>query len=255
MDKKPETMVNMLVDMDEVLVNISPKWIMRIYNNPDYDGFANKKKVDTVLDEIGDYQETLLLRDSYYIEKWLEISDPEAIQACRDVFDKDPDYYQDLNPTNFAQELRLALSSGKITVTVISHCVNTASVDSKSKWLKNFFGELPYKFYPVDLNTSKGDVVIANNISYNVFIDDMVKNIIDVATKTGNNDREFLLPRLGYNQMEINEKLVDNPILEGKGKFMVFDTAELKQVHHEYLERLKALDENSTEEPKPEEDQ
>ena len=217
--------IHVLTDMDEVLVNISPKWIMNVYNHPQLDGKFNREKVDSLLDYYDDFIEALLLRDEYYIEKWLEIEDESAKALCRNIYEQDNTFYDDLGATHLANELRFALARGAITLTVISHCVNEQSAASKKKKKKKFFDGLTVEFICVPLNEKKSDEVIARKLNYQVFIDDMVKNAEDIMTLTGAPDKNFMVPYLGYNMVDL-ASFADR-IDDSKGKVLVSAVKEL----------------------------
>jgi hypothetical protein len=102
------------------------------------------------------------------------------------------------------------MATGRTNVTIVSHCVNEKSIASKRKWISYTFPDLEIKFVPVPLGTKKSDAMKANNVIFDVFIDDMTKNIRDVAENLGSEDKEFLIPSLGYNQEEkVFEVLVE----------------------------------------------
>jgi 5'(3')-deoxyribonucleotidase len=226
---KSSKKVDIAVDMDEVLVNISPKWIMDVYNHPGMDGKFNKEKVEAMLTSFDEYIECFLLRDSYYIEKWLEITDPEAIKLCRSIYDDNEDFYDGLPPTYLTRELKVLMATGRTNVTIVSHCVNEKSITSKRKWISYTFPDLEIKFIPVPLGTKKSDAMKANNVIFDVFIDDMTKNIRDVAENLGSPEKEFLIPSLGYNQEDVLNLGLDET-LNDKGVFLLHETAELQKL-------------------------
>ena len=64
---------------------------------------------------------------------------------------------------------------------------------------------------------------------FDVFIDDMTKNIRDVAENLGSPEKEFLIPSLGYNQEDVLNLGLDET-LNDKGVFLLHETAELQKL-------------------------
>lgn len=206
-------------DMDEVLTDICPTWVEFMISNQkafskhfDLERFEGKSK-----EEI---REMVMNREVPYIDKWLKTSTevPKVIEDLFYAMYTRNDFYSYCKPTKFAFYLKDMLNRGLIKeLYVISHTME-GNKASKDKWLNDFFGSKNVKFICVPFGPgvpyiSKADVINQEKIEYDVFIDDGVKNIIDVMKNTFSVGKEFLMPKLNYNnftdeqQSEIKELL------------------------------------------------
>lgn len=188
-----------VTDMDEVLVNISPKTFQLIRKN---ENFFNKY---LNLDRVYTTQE-ILLRDTFHMEKWLarEEYKDNIPKECSDkfysLFDDDT-FYDDLIQTRVCDNLNdFANSKTCEKLIIASHCVGENQTKSKIKFLKRVFGKNPkIQFMPIDISVSKSKAIMDNNIKWNTFIDDNLDVIYDVIRNTESFGNEIIIPQLGYN--------------------------------------------------------
>jgi len=121
----------------------------------------------------------------------------------RDVFSHD--FYRDLQPTKFAQ--RTLMNSSFIDhirvnkVYILTSCVNEEIIEYKRQFIKRYFHHPKIEFVPIPYGKKKSDIVKEKNISWNIFVDDEIKNIKDFIENLNIDGKEFLIPYFGYNDM------------------------------------------------------
>ena len=191
----------LVFDMDEVLVNISPQWYRLIREN--WNLFEGKVK------DLGDLTEAQVLsRDKYYIEEWLRLGDslnPEVNELILDLYRKG-DFYAGCVPTSIGDSLQiLAQQSVVKKIYIVSHTI-PETLDSKLKFVKKYFNHDKIEFVSIPLNTTKSEFL--NTIEYTTFVDDSPEVMKDVITNTKSDFKEFLMPELGYNNLNDHPELL-----------------------------------------------
>ena len=91
------------VDCDDVLVNITDKWVRKLLDHPIISTYFKVKHHDEMR-----LSNSALTRSNYSLLEWLEITDKEHASIAYDLYFKDPTFYDDLNPTPFAESLTSA---------------------------------------------------------------------------------------------------------------------------------------------------
>jgi len=188
-----------VADMDEVIVNIVPLWV--------YTAIVNKPMLEEYFDlDINYSPEMVLQRETYLIQEWLKRKDvgevPKSIMAIfNSLYCKDKNFYAKCPPTPMAMGLRESLNHDVLEkLYIVTHCFE-GTEEWKRDWLINFFGtDDRIVFVPVPLSEKKSDAFKELEIEYDVFIDDSLKNIKDVMENTNSFDKEFMIPKLGYNK-------------------------------------------------------
>lgn len=157
-------------------------------------------------------------RKFFYMNEWLihpkytELTSEEysALQLkiwrdlCKYCFTKD--IYRRADPTPFAKRTLmnpLFIESPNVTkVYIISRNVTDEQTKSKEDFIKRYFSHPKIEYISVPQNESKGQVLLEKNINWDVFIDDELPNIRDVAEKFKDlTKKEFIIPEYGYNKM------------------------------------------------------
>lgn len=205
----------MIADMDEILVNISPKWVGLMYKEKDY--FSKYFNLDDDYIAARDYLR-VLYRPVFYLDGWLTKKDVDknteeyhqAINHFMDIYDNDT-FYDDLGETILADSLRTALSSNRLNkLYIVSRCTPN-NIDSKKRFISRIYeGQLnKISFWNVDSNDQKSDVIKNFNDLDKVaaLYEDENKNIADILTNTPLNTIKVYSPDFGYNHP--NQKLKD----------------------------------------------
>jgi len=117
-----------------------------------------------------------------------------------------PTIYKSLEPTLFAQRTLmnpLFIDSPNVKQVVIltrNVCENQAK--NKREYIDSHFKHPKLSVIEVGVGESKADALKKNNILFDVYIDDEIPNIRDLAEKTQNlTGKEFIIPEYGYNKM------------------------------------------------------
>jgi len=189
-----------IADIDETIVNISPKAYRLLIENKEF--FNKYLDLDTEYTE-----EEVLNRPIFGLEKWLvreEYKDnlpEEVLKEFYALFD-DPEFYDDLPLTPLGESLKAVgeLNTCK-RIYIISHCVGDLQFASKTKLLQREYSKIPkFTFIPVELSKKKSDVIKENEIRWTTFMDDNIDVVCDVIENTVSFGQEVMIPKLGYNE-------------------------------------------------------
>ena len=200
-----------VMDMDDVLVDMSFEMYKRIRKN--------WKKYNTWFVDLGPLtSEQVNSRFLYNISEWLikkeygedkekYIKTMNMIfdEICKDVFNDS--LYDYLEPTDFAKRTLLNpnyIDNSAISkVYILSRSVTKGQLESKERFINKFFNHPKISFIHVGRGENKGEVLKKNNINWDLFVDDELKNIFNVYNvyKDTIKDKNFLIPSLGYNSI------------------------------------------------------
>jgi hypothetical protein len=203
---------DIVCDMDEVLVNISPAWVSHAILNDKIARFLGTEKLEFMAKY--DITSLVLARNEYYLSKWLELDEEHDILFQSLYHDKGDVFYDGLYPTSFAIGLMDIIESPAINkIWIMSH-VTLNDNSSKELFVERYLRHKKFELVKVPLGNKKSGVINEMGIDYISFIDDSMNNIIDVVTNTRSETKEFTLPKLGYNILtpEI-EALIENKFL------------------------------------------
>jgi hypothetical protein len=211
---------NFIIDMDEVLVNISPgqyraireNWLRynRFFN--DLGPLKDKEILNRPTFKLVDW----LLKDEYLnSENAISVKEFLHKMICIDYFSTD--LYANMQPTNFARKTvmnKAFIEHIRVKkVYILTRYIDEKMLESKKKFVKKYFKHSKIELIAVQLNEKKSDYIKKLNIDWNIFIDDEIKNIADFAENLNIEGKEFLIPKFGYNEMpEILDILI-----KGKG--------------------------------------
>jgi len=206
---------NFVFDMDEVLVDISPM-------NYNYIRM-NWRKYSLWFKDLGPMTaEQVLSRPEFYVDLWLlkdSINEsPERDSTIsfikknifKDFFSQD--IYSKLEPTEFARKTimnKSFIEHNRVNkVYILTRVVNDEMIAFKKKFVKKWFDHPKVELIIVNLNEKKSDVLKRNNVNWNIFVDDELKNIIDFVEAYDIKGKEFLIPKTGYNKMPLALDLI-----------------------------------------------
>ena len=203
-----------VVDMDEVLVDISPKWTIKIIENEKIRSYL-QKNFNNELEEVLKAHPNN--RTNYCIMKHFgENIDEKIKNEMLNVYFNDRNFYDDLHPNNYGLILNEMIKENFISellvLTKCGHSVNQPVNWSKMKWLQKHFSSCKRKvsFSLITNEEKKSDAIIKSNFNdYATFVDDHLDNILDVMKNTNSREKEFLIPRTTYNSLTHNSSLVE----------------------------------------------
>lgn len=186
-------------DMDEVIVNITPKWASMIVDH------MTHSKVST--DE-----QSVLNREKYYLTDWLGFADNDF--ALKLMCEQGDTFYDDLELTPMGRGLAQSLEQGILDeLVILSHSPAEMNNTSKIRFVQKHFPADKTRLLLVDLNSSKADAINEHGIAYTTFIDDRLDIVQDVVANTDSNNKEFMMPELGYNK--VPKELIDRIVAVG----------------------------------------
>jgi len=116
------------------------------------------------------------------------------------------DIYSDIELTDFAKTTVLNpmfLDNPVVKrVYIISRSITDEQAKSKEEFINRYFSHPKFTYIPVGEHESKYEAIKKLNISFDVFIDDEIPNIRDVAEHIHDlTGKEFIIPKYGYNKM------------------------------------------------------
>jgi hypothetical protein len=191
-------------DCDDVLVNTAGKWVRGILSD---DSIISKIPSDALARAAERHP---MNREEFEItshfgtnQSWLT---PELKRAMLDKFFLDSTFYDNLPPSSYAKVLRTMCENDLVeSVWVITSCVDLKYpvTASKIRFLKRLFDDLRLKteihFIFTEHGETKSQAINDHEIRYHSFVDDLISNIHDVIANTDSREKEFLIPRYGYN--------------------------------------------------------
>lgn len=122
------------------------------------------------------------------------------------IFFERKDIYDESYPSKFAQKTLmnpLFIDDKSVKqVIILSRNISKNQEESKKRFIEKYFNHPKISYYNVERGQSKADVLKEKNLSFDVFIDDEIPNIRDMAEKNKDNleKKEFIIPKYGYNK-------------------------------------------------------
>lgn len=158
-------------------------------------------------------------RELYYVNEWLihkkymDLTSEQYSALSLEIwalfvkifFNRD-DIYDDSVPSKFAERTLMnplfIEDAGVKQVIILSRNISDGQKKSKVEFINKYFNHPKISYINVDRGQSKADVLKEHNLGFDVFIDDELPNIRDMAEKFRDNleKREFIIPRYGYNK-------------------------------------------------------
>ena len=191
-------------DCDDVLVNISDKWIMKATKHPELKHYF--ENTESVFEKFGSF----LMRDQYYIFDAFGVMDPEHQKIFNSLYFDDPKFYDDLLPLPFMKTLKAMNDYTLGTIHVVTTSGETlpslkipANI-SKAKWLLRHFSDvnpaITVQFHFLEFGKGKGAYMQEQGIVFNTFVDDFSNNVVEVINSTPYSGYEIMIPAYGHNQ-------------------------------------------------------
>jgi hypothetical protein len=215
---------NFVFDMDEVLVDISALQYSFIRNNWSF--FSQYFK------DLGPLtRENILARPEFYLDEWLIKDEYKNDKPTRKIV-KDfiirnffnTNFYKLLKPTKFAVKTvmnRAFMEHVRVKkVYILTRTLSDEMSNNKKEFIDKYFNHPKVETVFVKSNEKKSDVLKSKNVSWNLFADDEVRNIVDFVSNFDIKGKEFLIPKTGYNKIPLALDLV---IKEKGGVYSYFD--------------------------------
>ena len=200
---------SIVIDCDEVLVNICDKWLTKASHIPELEQYFTPEVMDT-MNACGKLKlYSTIWRETYYMLEWLGITDPDHIKLFNDVYFLDAEFYDDLVPSPFFNSLGSILDV-VASLDILTMCGDDTTLPcnvSKGRWLHKYFAELltnrpdiEFKVHFITEAMPKGQYLKEKKINFNVYVEDSVKNIVNVVETVEFDNFEILVPLYGYNR-------------------------------------------------------
>lgn len=203
-----------ITDMDEILVNIAPKWVYELSKDREFfDKFLNFP-----FDEFKGEDELnkVLYRPTFYLNEWLlkDVEEMSRDGVTAEMYEEfmerffasydTKDFYDNLSPTRVGIGMREALKARILDKLHIVTRVTGDNRDSKINFIQDLFeGQMSkVKIYLVEADENKSDAVanIDNLDKIASLWDDENKNVIDILENTKLRQVEVMSPKFLYNQ-------------------------------------------------------
>ena len=201
---------HLVVDCDEVLVRISPKWVYKMHLPENYPVFEEHLQVSKKFD-LEKHYDLIMMRDTFQLYDWLkrdyiegEFSQSEILEIkdrCLSMYD-DPEFYDDLQPTPLGRALStFAVNKSVKKISIITRNLYESSGKSKMKFLQRLFHSSMDKvtIYELEAGDKKSDIIKEFDDVSHIF-EDEVSNIIDIVDNCTNLSNAIIsVPKYGYN--------------------------------------------------------
>jgi hypothetical protein len=170
----------------------------------------------------------ILERPEYYLDKWLDIgvnqnTKPRLTKSTFMKFMKlylNDNFYDDLKLTPFGEALKFYLNNNFVDkVTILTHTFNE-NLESKKNFLLTHFNNEKVSIEFIGHNIKKHKFINDNKIEYDLFVDDRLDTVLEVIENTNSDNKEFLMPEMGYNKINSkHEKILQDFFKSKKIRF------------------------------------
>lgn len=198
---------NLILDCDEILVNISPKWSkLLLANREEFEEYLDFTELEKVKDDHHELTKLVLNREHFYLTEWLKRDDVEEIP--KHIIDKFmklynvKDFYHDLPLTKMAVALgKLSYHPSIQKVYVVTRVTeDTSNLESKDALIKSLFPYNKLEIIKVPPKEKKSDYIKNIDIKNGFIFDDENGNLMDYLVNGKVSECNFYVPRLGYNR-------------------------------------------------------
>lgn len=196
---------NFIVDCDEILVNISPKWAKLMAENEDiFRDYFNLEEIKKVKDDIIELTRLVLLRKEFYLTDWLKKKEVDKIpdnvmKSFMDLYDT-PDFYYDLPLNKISVGLRgISFHRAVKKIYVVTRCTSLKNYKSKCDIITNLFPERKLEIIKIGKGEKKSSCLSKIDIENGFIFEDENSNIVDYLD-SGITKCNLYVPILGYNR-------------------------------------------------------
>lgn len=209
---------HMVIDCDEVLVRISPKWVWKMHLPENYPIFEEHLQVSKKFD-LEKHYDVIMGRTKFQVYEWLkrecidsEVSQSEILEIkekCLRLYD-DPTFYDDLKPTALGDSLATLANNRNVEkISIVTRNLYESSGKSKTRFIQRLFKSSMDKvtIYELEAGDKKSDVIKELNDVSHIY-EDEIDNIIDIVDNCPNLSNMIIsVPKYGYN-MTIPEETI-----------------------------------------------
>ena len=186
-------------DCDEVLVNITDKWIEKCLLHPELRDYFSEEHLKFT-------NKNALLRDTYYVNDWLQVENQQHRDLVQSLYFDDHAFYDDLRPASYLQGL-IRCTDIISDIHVITSCGSTdanPATSSKRRFLEQHLVNAVPSTTKVHLHflpshVKKGAYMAETGIRFSSYADDLPSHLAEVAETSLTRNFELMMPGCGYN--------------------------------------------------------
>lgn len=201
---------NLIIDCDEILVNISPKWVKLILEKKDeFEDYFDFAEIEKVKHDHYELTKLVLNRNAFYLTDWLKRRDVEVlpthiVNRFMELYHSE-DFYHDLPLTKMAVALgKLSYHPSILKVYVVTRVTdNISNLKSKDALIQSLFPHSKLEIIKVPPKAKKSDYIKNIDIKNGFIFDDENGNLMDYLVNAKVSECNFYVPRLGYNRPSI----------------------------------------------------
>jgi hypothetical protein len=217
-------------DMDEVLVDIMPKFFDYVLSSiNDYAPFLDSRELQfSNSKDINFIREESDIREFLFKKEYRDLSFDEKRKIIKSIRNLEVDkkfwksnFYFGLHTTDLGNKI---MESSFIEredikqIVILTFSTGKELTLNKKKYVDKHLNHKKIKLIPVsgfgNEKAKKSDFLKKNKISWDVFVDDMIFNIKDFVENFSDiNGKKFFMPEFSYNK--IDEKLMEEIKLKG----------------------------------------
>jgi hypothetical protein len=158
------------------------------------------KDDDNLIDKV-------LARKYPYIQNWLknDYTLPESLMGKVNSLYRDNDkFYDNLEPTNvckgFIQALELPGVISQLHIFTHNFDNHDPCIESKNRWIERYLGSSSKVIvHHLNAGEKKSHYMQQHCPNPSVFLDDSLKNVVDIITNDRVKPNEILIPKMGHN--------------------------------------------------------
>jgi hypothetical protein len=151
------------------------------------------------------YMDKWLMRDEFLGDNHKKTRDMVRSYLIKNFFNTD--FYSLLKPTKFAQKTimnKVFMDHSRVKkVYILTKTLSDEMSKNKVKFIEKWFNHPKVELVLVNHNENKSEILKKSSISWNIFVDDDLKNITDFVQNIDITGKEFLIPKTGYNKMPL----------------------------------------------------
>lgn len=205
---------NLIVDVDEILCNISPLWVKKIIENKkDFLDYFDLSKIEKL--SFDDLYSVVMKRKNFYLNVWLKKNDADVSESRLDeiqqdffnLYDNDI-FYTLMKPTEMGKSIAKVTYTNMVKKVYVVSRSSSKTRDTKRKFIEDLIPKSKLEIRFVDNDEKKSDYIKDIEINEGIVFEDEIKNINDYLDNTDKRKYNIYIPSLGYNQPtdELREK-------------------------------------------------
>ena len=205
---KPSGNSNIIVsDMDDVIVDLAPKWIFLAAQ-----AFKDKYPTLAAINSIQAARSAAFMRSNFLIQHSMQeffgMTDAE-VKDVEALWRDSSDFYDELIPTDFAKGLVFYLNhTPGAKLHILTHMLDVGDkvAESKKRWLDNVFEHYikrgSVEYHLINATEKKADFIREHFPVIQMFADDALSNITGVLLDEKITVDELMVPNFHYNRFD-----------------------------------------------------